>query len=76
MSLRTLFTVLLYVGGIIAVIIGIRTYRRPRGLVLPREWELRRRAKIARIEDVRNRRFVEPEPVPQWQPDDPGPKAA
>lgn len=80
MSLSTIFAVLLYLGGIAAVIVGVRA-------LLSRAWspilelqpptDLRRAARVARIDDFRKRRIEDHEPVPMWKPpDDPGPKAA
>lgn len=80
MTLSTFFAALLYLGGIAAVIVGLRSF-------LFRAWsphvelrpptDLRRAARVARIDDFRNRRTDDHEPVPMWKPpDDRGPTAA
>lgn len=80
MSLSTLSAALLYLGGIAAVIVGLRSFlSRPWSphLELRPPTDLRRAARVARIDDFRKRRVEEHEPVPMWKPpDDPGPKAA
>lgn len=92
MTLSTLFTVLLYFAGLAAVIVGLRSMR-PRHLRIDvgQTSELRRSARVARINDFRKpavparglrtrdrKRHVldEPRPLPMWEPPDPGPKAA
>lgn len=80
MSLSTLVAALLYLGGIAAVLMGLRS-------LLSRPWsphvelrppsDLRRAARVARIDDFRKRRIEEREPVLMWKPpDDRGPTAA
>lgn len=80
MTLSTLFAALLYLGGIAAVLVGLRSF-------LSRPWsphvelrpptDLRRAARVARIDDFRKRRIEDHEPVPMWKPpDDPGPTVA
>ncbi len=75
----TLFAALLYLGGIAAVLTGLRTF-------LSRPWsphielrppsEVRRAARIARIDDFRKRRIID-DPRSTWNPpDDRGPTAA
>lgn len=77
MTISTLATLILYVGGVTAVIIGLRSARRPPKLRVVPESRLRRDARVARIDDFRNRRFEEPHPLPQWKrDDDPGPTTA
>ncbi len=76
MTLSTLFSALLYLLGIAAVIVGLRTLDR-RGMTIDSKtsYELRRSARVARIDDFRNRRIVDSGST--WNsPDDPGPKAA
>ena len=76
MSLSTFFAALLYLAGIAGVIVGLRSF-------LSRSWsphvelrsdsDLRRSARIARIDDFRKRRIVEHGST--WNPTD-GPTAA
>lgn len=82
MSLFTLFAALLYFGGLVLVIVGLRS-------LLSRAWsphaelrppsEMRRAARIDRVEAARRRgwRIIESEPSHRWgSDDDPGPMAA
>lgn len=78
MTLSTLFATLLYLAGIAAVIAGLRSlFSRSPHLELRPPTDLRRAARVARIDDFRKRRIEDHEPVPMWKPpDDPGPTAA
>lgn len=80
MSLSTLSAALLYLGGLVLVIAGLRSF-------LSRAWsphaelqpptDLCRAARVARIDDFRKRRIEDREPAPMWRPpDDHGPTAA
>lgn len=76
MTLSTLIATLLYLAGVAAVIVGLRTLDRL-GVTIDSKtsYELRRSAHVARIDDFRNRRIVDSGSTLN-SPDDPGPKAA